>query len=371
MNVVAENYKTGVYSLHRLDVSKHLFHQSRADARGVPFLAEAEDNSAAGSHEQPILELREACVKIHPSSRTNESVMVMVKLPFWARLNPRSSEDKVLCINCMGDAALCDADIQSVSPMLPLREEVGGDPISFSVDAQDREGEENLYVIHTAPRLGVDHSCFHMLRSYDSEEGVRWRWESLPPPPFVYNPGLVIYSYLVVDRTICVSSSNHEGFGTYCFNTVERQWRHAGHLILPFQGRAMYDPDLKLWLGFSSISPDYNLCGTSDLNSAMATTDGQLKLQYVWQDIVMPENWWAARTELVGLGSGRFCIAKAFVVFNCYTGKSDGFDDDCGYVEDEVLVLTGVEVGRSGDGRLMVWKHKSVQYRSNSIKGVL
>ena len=53
VNVVAENCKTGIYSLHRLDVSKHIFHQSRADARVVPFLAEAQDNS---SDEQPMLD---------------------------------------------------------------------------------------------------------------------------------------------------------------------------------------------------------------------------------------------------------------------------------------------------------------------------
>jgi hypothetical protein len=118
----------------------------------------------------------------------------------------------------------------------------------------------------------------------------------------------------VVDggRTICFSCAT-PGIGTYCIETVEREWKHAGDWLLPFLGRAEYVPDLTLWLGFTPCSPSCccYLCGTSDLDAAMATDmDHPQKLQHVWQDLVTPENWSAAWTQVVSLGSGRFCIAK-------------------------------------------------------------
>jgi hypothetical protein len=65
--------------------------------------------------------------------------------------------------------------------------------------------------------------------------------------------------------------------------------------------------------------------------------------------------------------------AKAFVVENGRTGKSlSGFDEERWELEDEVLVLTGIEVDSGDDERLKVWKHRSIQYGSRfSVKGVL
>ncbi|TVU45640.1 hypothetical protein EJB05_05131, partial [Eragrostis curvula] len=361
VNVVWENYSTNVYSLHRLDVSKHLFHQSRADARVVPLLAEAAQHTAAAAAAADVLplldrqqELPAPCVKIDPSYRDD---MSSYKLPFWGLLSPRSSEDRVLCLNRMGDAVLCDLDKQSVVPMLPLRDDVGIHPTSFSVvrpDAHEQEEEEDLYVIHRAPQMDLElpanRSCFRVLRSCNSkDDGARWRWEPLPPPPYIgapgYNPACFIYACTVVDegRTICVSSFS-EDIGTYCFDTVERRWRHVGHWVLPFQGRAEYVPDLNLWLGFSSCSQHCYLCATSELDDM--DMDQPPKLQYVWQDLVAPENWSAGRTWVVSLGSGRFCIAKSFYIMK--SASVDDWDEH----EDEVVILTGVEVGRGGDDRL-------------------
>ena len=378
VNLVAENYRTGVYSLHRLDVSKHLFHQSRADARVLPFLlAEAQDKS--GDEGLPMLdmlkELPPPCVKIQPSSPIqplSREEPFTNRLHFWGLLSPRSSEDKFLCMNGRGDTMLCHADKPSVDPMPHLQAE-GVDHIFFSVvrpdaDAQDHgeEEKEDLYVIHNLPDRRT--ACLRVFRKDAAAD--RWRWESLPPPPFVGAPTNVKYSYTVVDggRTICISSAIPPGIGTHCFNTVEREWRHAGDWRLPFVGGAEYVPDLALWLGFSPYSPSYNLCGTSDLNAMSA--DHPPKLQYVWQDIVTPENWAPAGwTKLVSLGSAIFCIARAFAIEIRRRGK---FDDEWWEFEDEVTILTGIEVGRDDDGSLKVWKHKSLRYNSMySVKRVL
>lgn len=66
-----------------------------------------------------------------------------------------------------------------------------------------------------------------------------WLWESLPPLPF----GGIINSHTPIDdgRTNCVSSiSDADGWGTYCFDTVEREWWEAGDWVLPFEGGAKY-----------------------------------------------------------------------------------------------------------------------------------
>jgi hypothetical protein len=94
----------------------------------------------------------------------------------------------------------------------------------------------------------------------------------------------------------------------------------------------------------SPPSYNYNLCAMSESDLKIAAAYQQPpKLQYVWQDLVVPENWFATRTQLIRLGAGRFCIAKAFQVRKHRTANSDGFsDDDWGrdIVLDEFLVLS-------------------------------
>jgi len=49
VNIVAEDYKRGLYSLHRLDVSKHLFYPSTAQA--------AQANTGGGDEIERLQEL--------------------------------------------------------------------------------------------------------------------------------------------------------------------------------------------------------------------------------------------------------------------------------------------------------------------------
>jgi hypothetical protein len=148
------------------------------------------------------------------------------------------SDGKVVCMTGAGDALLCYADCNSTRLMPSLKGvkvDVGIPRWPIAVSVAPRPGqreEDDLYLMHKPPeRGGAMTSCFHVLRS--------WRWEALPPPPFAGTIG----SHTVVDggRTICVSS-NAEGIGTYCFDTAEREWRHAGDWVLPAVQRQSREP---------------------------------------------------------------------------------------------------------------------------------
>ncbi|RCV09161.1 hypothetical protein SETIT_2G004700v2 [Setaria italica] len=256
VNIVAENYKSGMYSLHRLDVSKHLFYpcingRSTSASGGTRSTGE---NWFPHEHLAQPLNHRQA---------------------FFGLVSPRSGEGKVLFINKDGHTLHYDADSYCASPLPSLQHPEGSSPVSASVARTESKGKktstsciqrdsiqrEGLYVIHSTP-AGLDsESCFNVLRfgspdMYTSSFLHRWYWQPLPLPPFVFSPQYkpsLISSYTVVEggRTICLSLAT-EGIGTYCFDTVNLEWRHAGDwMMLPFDGKAEYSPELKLWLGFS------------------------------------------------------------------------------------------------------------------------
>jgi hypothetical protein len=86
MNIVAENYKTGLYSLHRLDVSKHLLYPSTAEA--------AQANTGGGDEIERLQELPAPCICMQPALTT---VACSSKTPFFGLLSPCSSESRIGC----------------------------------------------------------------------------------------------------------------------------------------------------------------------------------------------------------------------------------------------------------------------------------
>jgi hypothetical protein len=94
------------------------------------------------------------------------------------------------------------------------------------------------------------------------------------------------------------------------------------------------------------------------------------ELQGTWEDLVVPENWLPTTLMLVNLGSGRFCIAKIFLVKQDIWDSAGYYDSD---IECEIAVLTGVEVGRGAQGHIVVLKHKSILYQfvDDDIRWVL
>ncbi|CAN6205112.1 unnamed protein product [Urochloa humidicola] len=360
VNIAVENYKSGMYSLHRLDVSKHLFYPSAAEADA----AAAAAASGAVPAAIPRLErLPPPCISFQP---TPTSVSDWTNLPFFALASPRRSEGRIITCTKDGDSVVYDADSHSNQIMPGMRGYKGIRPTSIISTGNPDAEEEDLYVLH---------SGFHVLR-FGSDDvynfpGSRkyWHWERLPRPPII-DP---IRSHTVIDggRTICVSSFP-DSFGTYCFDTVEREWWEAGYWELPFLGGVEYVPDLELWLGFSPKEP-HHLCGTSDL-SAMEQLIAmeQPPAVSVLEDLGTPENWLALRVKLINLGGGRFCVAKVFqeVVMD----KEDKTDElqlsdfypDVESVGPEFSVLTGVELvpSGSGGGKKLdgIRIHKSIRY---------
>ncbi|CAN6167923.1 unnamed protein product [Urochloa humidicola] len=364
VNIVAENYKSGMYSLHRLDVSKHLFYPSAAEADAAA--AAASKKNGAGPAAIPRLEqLPPPCISFQP---TPTSVSDWANLPFFALTNPRRSEGRIVTCTKEGDSVVYDADSNSNQIMPSMRGYKGIKPTAIISTGNPDAEEEDLYVLH---------SGFHVLRfgfmDLNDFPGSRkaWHWDSLPRPPINDR----VRSHTVIDggRTICLSSFP-DSFGTCCFDTVEREWWHAGYWELPFEGGVEYIPDLGLWLGFPPEKPNH-LCATSDLSEMeqlIAMEQPPEVSLHVLEDLDTPRNWFALRAKLINLGGGRFCVARVFqeVVMDT-EDESEGLDlshfcQDLDLLGHEFSMLTGVELVTSGSdgGKKLdgIRIHKSIRY---------
>ncbi|CAN6199632.1 unnamed protein product [Urochloa humidicola] len=133
--------------------------------------------------------------------------------------------------------------------------------------------------------------------------------------------------------------------------------------VLPFEGRAEYVPNFKIWLGISSSKP-YHLCATSDLSDMKQPPTVQHVLPY----LNTPKNWSLIRVNLISLGEGKFCVAKVFQEGVNSTGDEPEDSDNPGMeiiMSPVFTVLSGVELvtsGSSGDKLEGLQVHKSVRY---------
>lgn len=360
VNIVAENYKSGTCSLHRLDVSKHLFY---------PSAAEADDAAAARSRKNdgavmPTLErLPPPCIRFEPST---EPLLVRPYLPFFALVSPHSSKGgRIITCDNRGHSILYDADSHSNRLMPTMQGFTGFNPTAIISTGEPGAQEEDLFVLH---------SGFHVLRFGPKhmeypDNTKEWRWERLPRPP-IHEDG-AIRSHTVIDggRTICISSQPHS-FGTCCFDTVEREWWHAGSWVLPFMGGAEYVPSLGVWLGFSPSEP-HPLCVTSDLSAMeqLIALGQPPAVQHVLQDLDGPKNWFPLRCNLLNLGGGMFCVARVFQEVTIDDTQEDMEELDlvdyyCDYPEllgSEFAVLTGIELITCASG-VGLRIHKSLRY---------
>ncbi|RLM87119.1 hypothetical protein C2845_PM04G01460 [Panicum miliaceum] len=81
---------------------------------------------------------------------------------------------------------------------------------------------------------------------------------------------------------------------------MKGEWMQAGGgWVLPFDGAVEHVPDLKLWMGFSTVSQQ--LCAWD-----LSAMDKPPTLQHSWIDLKTPEEWSASRLSLLNLGGGRF-----------------------------------------------------------------
>ncbi|RLM99570.1 hypothetical protein C2845_PM06G16920 [Panicum miliaceum] len=216
----------------------------------------------------------------------------------------------------------------------------------------------------TFPRPS-DAKCFEALTHDPASSNLlsKLDWDSLPPPPFVFErgpelPQRYIRSYMVVQHSDILVSVN---IGTYSFDTVSRAWSKTGDWELPFSGRVEYIPEYDLWFGLSSYADNNMLC-TSDLSAASKLKPPTLR--HIWEDELRPpKDWVRGLAYTVHLGSGKFCIARFFK-----TPEEEPCEDGSGFIRwgcERFAVLTGVEVKRCGEagGGFRMITHRSKRYR--------
>ncbi|RCV09687.1 hypothetical protein SETIT_2G049300v2 [Setaria italica] len=409
-------------ALHRVDVSKHLFYPSTAEAEAAHAKEKENNNGGGGGKPKPlrIERLRRLPAPItgfesSPTTNPNwgfgswrEDMFVLLHGPSG---RGGGEPGRILHANGDGHVTLYDADSHSVISVPDLTEPKGDTPIPFAIAGAAGE-EESLYVMRSVPKEPAynNNKCslnFEVLdfggggdssrRSYCLGHRSNLQWQPLPPPPMV-DGRFAISTVLDGGRVICVSvrspclSSVRDGDGTFCFDTARRKWWRSGDWRLPFEGMCEYVPELGTWLGFSPVHP-HHLCAADLSGVAMAGCRAEEPaLQHVWEDFNPPPveetslvlnkrfpgivhttrvHWEACQLHLANLGSGRFCIAKVFRAEETIS-LSCSFDE-FPTTKDILTVLIGVEVVRGGEGGLRMVKHKSKRFKfpGNRIKWVL
>ncbi|TVU41739.1 hypothetical protein EJB05_15284, partial [Eragrostis curvula] len=366
VNLVAENYSSNyTYSLHRLDVAKHLFYPSTAEAQAAN--ANKNNNGSGDPSKVEILQ------RLPPAS------MCFEQLPptgddwspdkdVFVLLSPRSSESRILHVSNWGPACIYDTDTHTRTT-LPCRDgylEYNRMFISIAGASSGKENE-SIYLFND----NHDYPSFEVLDL--NEEPPRWR--SLPPLPLASDGYIQSFTVVNGGGTICVSSYAPYGYCTHCFDTRRHKWWKSGDWELPFAARADYIPEVDSWIGFSSLRaswPGHKLCASSDLSTAVYTQQ-EPTLQHIWEDLKPPmeeeefvmnqrflgaivlrsRNWTLENADLLNLGGGRFCVAKVFTERQTVRLSFEGVEKE----EGPFLVLTGVEVLRGEAGLRMV-KHK-------------
>ncbi|CAL5078577.1 unnamed protein product [Urochloa decumbens] len=313
-----------MHVLHRLDVSKHLFCPSTAEAEAAHARrrrSRATYNGGTGGAMDP-----------DERSYWDSSPEDMFVL-----LHGGGEPGRILHANGAGHATVYDA-----GSSLYVMSSKG-----YSFEVLDFGGDGGS----SRRRYGFDRSGL--------------KWQQLPPPP-LGAAGFHMSAVLNGGGTICFSSMP-EGPDTFCFDTASQQWWHAGDWTLPFEGKAEHVPELETWVGFSSNHP-HHLCAADLSGAAEAPLEGP-KLQHVWEDfdpppteetsIVLNEQfpgivhtttleWSIQQLHLVNLGSGRFCVAKVFEAEETVSLSCCLSDDDFPKLKDRLKVLIGVEVVRDG-----------------------
>lgn len=386
VNLLVSDSVKSMYTLRRFDLSRnHFFHPTAdaaaAHARVMPTWSpqqtlKIETNSPAAR------EKRRNLVRPPPA-------VINMKPPVCPATPDREyrmecyplTETKLFFADSSERIFRFDADTSCIITMPSLRTRKDS-PLALSVPTspptttitREDEGEAGcLYIIESVLKPDDNGVQFEALvyRNRDDSLGINmgnaWHCDALPLPPYVnseaYKPA-PIWSYaLVGGDTICISTM---GVGTYCFNTVDREWFKAGDWIMPFNGKAEHHPDLGLWFGVSNT--DRHLPCAADISGVVKGEEPPPEQTHIWTDIDVPRGWHPRPdrpTKVVSLGSGRFCIASFYHTWAC----DNSFDET-------FAVFTGVEVvlPRDGSGNATMIKHESVTCRthlSNVIHSVL
>uniref|UniRef100_A0A0A9DI12 DUF1618 domain-containing protein n=1 Tax=Arundo donax TaxID=35708 RepID=A0A0A9DI12_ARUDO len=396
LNLIVDNRIPGAISLRCIDLTRQHFFNTTTPPQALNGSGSESDGledatswaPAAGAGNQKNNQAGEVASRVEriqlPSPLFNFRAATMTDR--WAMHCFPLAGREVLCADQSGRTFLFDADTRHVLTMPDLHKPKKW-PLSLfvpsaSVDDHDDSGG-TLFIMESLPRPETRCSGQHS----DQFEAFVYRkptsisfCQPLPPPPFVLDPKYrdsrtKISSYAVIEadggNQICISV---EGAGTYCLHMVNHTWTHLGDWTLPFRGRVEYVPELKLWFG---------LCAkTQHLAAAdLSALDSQPELMETWKELSRHKNWWDSQdSQLVNLGSGRFCIARFF-----HTRTLMGYYCDQ-IVENDFAVLTCVDVapclrdgngsasgfananGSSGKVKLQMIKYKSKFHSSSDSK---
>lgn len=253
------------------------------------------------------------------------------------------ARDKVLAVEATGRTTIYDDSFRVVRSGPVLKAPLYW-PISVPVD------DSGVYVLDSK-------HCFQKL-VHGNSSFEDWTCEALPAAPREVRGGSRRAYAVVGGNSIWISN---DGDGTYACDISRRAWAKHAEWALPFSGRAEYVSEHKLWFGLARNSTGNPMCAC-DL--AAAAEQGSPPVQRnIWQQDVRPRKGWVPRySNLLHLGSARFCIVRIFAKPSPETEYKSEWD---GPKREEVFaVLTAVEVVRSGElgkGLRMV-KHKSVRY---------
>nr|ABF93970.1 hypothetical protein LOC_Os03g05380 [Oryza sativa Japonica Group] len=272
------------------------------------------------------------------------STMERLQLPnpilrLWNRYFFPLSEHKILSVDKSGCSLLFDANTRHLVTM-PFLNKPKRDPISLFVPNGDGDDGGSIFVMDRVPKPEIGSRA----QTSDQFEAFIYRknfvdCQLLPPPPYLRDYKHCerrhkINAYAVVDggSQICISV---EDVGTYCLDTASHTWSQVGDWTLPFDAKLEYVPELKLWFGFSAGAQHF---AASDLSSM--DCQSQPQLVGPWKELEPPMEWRETYdSQLVNLGSGRFCIARFF-----QTKREGCYDEDDVYLWQDVTALTGVEV---------------------------
>ncbi|KAK3124564.1 hypothetical protein QOZ80_7BG0588480 [Eleusine coracana subsp. coracana] len=250
--VVLLGYNNGpMYSLHRLDVSKHLFYPSIAEAEAAN--AKHAGNNNGGNKPPKIEKLRRLPA---PSLRLQPCRDGPYSSPddTFSILTPRGcttdgEAGRILHTDEHGHTLLCDVQSCSMKTMPTLKEPKGCNPVSFAVPGA-MPGSESLYMMRSGPMEGNGFEVLHLGTESPEQKQRRrhlfwfWgrrspelKWQPLPPlpssAPYESSQRIESSALLNAGRVICVSAGermeDEDGADTYCFDTEKHEWWHAGH----------------------------------------------------------------------------------------------------------------------------------------------
>ncbi|CAL5084070.1 unnamed protein product [Urochloa decumbens] len=338
LNLIVGNENKGIRSLRCVDLTRHqLFHP---------------DTSPPGSLAMETIRL--------PSPTFRFKAWHFSCFPLADR--------KVLCKqgNRYENSFLFDADTRQVVTMPTLRPFNYGKALSLFVPTagDDPDPDASLFFLQRWPeqepksRLRPESDQFQALvyrRTSKTSPSKSWQHQVLPPPPYLRDPWYwrrctKIMSYAIVGgggSHICISVDRA---GTYCMDTVTNAWSKVGDWTLPFLGKVEYVPELKLWFGFSDY---YNGKDQRLVAADLSCLDSGPELvgTWNWEEELddTPTGWRQQReSQLVYLGSGKFCIVKFLLDRNTTTWP--WFDSREIVLDHSFSVLTGLEVQRVTDG---------------------